>query len=109
MAPPAPLITAPADEPREDPAAFAFDPFSHGLQWEPQLMLPAEPAQPIEAAQPVQPMPPEPAPIVQELPKEHPKAVNGAPKPAAIQVAKPSGPLAPIMALSAEEKVALFS
>ena len=120
---PAAHITAPSprDEPREDPAAFVFDPFSHGLQWEPQFVLPAAPVQSIEVAQPMQPIAAEqPAPVAQEpkqeqpkqeQPKEAPRPTNGATKPVSTPIlkAKPSSVLAPIMALSDEEKIALFS
>lgn len=117
---PAPHITAPSwsrDEPREDPAAFAFDPFSHGLQWEPQLVLPAqapEEVKPVQS-QPVQSvLPARPEPIAHEQPKTSNGAIKAAVTPppiqiAPIQIAKPSSPLAPIMALSDEEKIALFS
>lgn len=116
---PAPHIAAPSwsrDEPREDPAAFAFDPFSHGLQWEPQLVLPARAPEEVEPvqSQPVQSAQPEPEPIVHEQTKTSNGASKAAVTPppiqiAPIQIAKPSSPLAPIMALSDEEKIALFS
>jgi hypothetical protein len=106
---PAPHIAAPRDEPRDDPAAFAFDPFSHGLQWEPQSVLPEQPAQPPETMQPVQSVPlVQPAPVPHEQPKAASAAIKLATTPP-VQKAKPSGPLAPIMALSDEEKIALFS
>lgn len=112
---PAPHIAAPSwsrDEPREDPAAFAFDPFSHGLQWEPQLVLPARAPEELEPvqSQPVQSvLPAQPEPIAHEQPKTSNGAIKAAVTPPPIQIAKPSSPLAPIMALSDEEKIALFS
>lgn len=119
VAAPAQHIAAPLwsrDEPREDPAAFAFDPFSHGLQWEPQLVLPAQAPEEVEPvqSQPVQSAQPEPEPIAHEQPKTSNGAIKAAVTPppiqiAPIQIAKPSSPLAPIMALSDEEKIALFS
>lgn len=118
VAAPAQHIAAPSwsrDETREDPAAFAFDPFSHGLQWEPQLVLPEQPAQSPEEVQPVQSVPHvQPEPIAHEQPKTSNGAIKAAVTPppiqiAPIQIAKPSSPLAPIMALSDEEKIALFS
>jgi hypothetical protein len=120
VAVPAPHIAAPSwsrDEPREDPAAFAFDPFSHGLQWEPQLALPAQAPEEVEPvrSQPVQSeLPAQPEPIVHEQSETSNGAIKAAVTPppiqiAPIQIAKPSSPLAPIMALSDEEKIALFS
>ena len=81
---PAPHIAAPSwsrDEPREDPAAFAFDPFSHGLQWEPQLVLPERTSEEVEPvqSQPVQSvLPAQPEPIAHQ----QPKTGNGTIKPA---------------------------
>jgi hypothetical protein len=129
---PAPHIVAPSwasDEPREDPGAFAFDPFSHGLQSEPQSVTPEPPAQAQEEVQPVQTMPSEQPAQLQEdvqpaqalppapVPHEQTKTADDTIKPLAapsiqiapIQIAKANSPLAPIMALSDEEKIALFS
>jgi hypothetical protein len=128
--PPAPVahITAPmhADEHREDPSAFAFDLFSMAWQLDDELapistrpVVPprAEP-RPVEEARHAPPEPeakpaPEAAPTPLPATILHmPPKTNGAIKPAAplpTPVAKPSSPLAPIMALSDEEKIALFS